>query len=109
MKKVGTKIYGASDDLIEFEGDICGEISHYGSDDDPRGVLIICSDGTLLEVKYGKGGRGIWCINVLKPGELFDLIEFCHNEDAEIHSDIVYFKPGMKFMYYATRGWGPVV
>jgi len=51
---MSTIIYGASDDLIEAEGDVKGEVGHYGSDNDKHGVLLICSDGTLLEIKYGK-------------------------------------------------------
>ena len=46
-----TKCYGASDDLVEVEGDVNGEVGSYGTDDRDRGVLMIFSDGTLLEVK----------------------------------------------------------
>ena len=51
---MATKVYGASDDLIEFDGDVTGEVGHFGTDDNERGDLIIFSDGTLLEIKYGK-------------------------------------------------------
>lgn len=40
-----TKIYGTSDDLIEFEGDIYDEIGAYEAQD--KGILL--SDGTVLE------------------------------------------------------------
>ena len=46
---MATKIYGASDDLIEFAGDVTGEVGHFGTDNNEHGDLIICSDGTLLE------------------------------------------------------------
>lgn len=39
-----TKIYGTSDDLIEFEGDIYDEIGAYKAQD--KGILL--SDGTVL-------------------------------------------------------------
>lgn len=97
---MGTRVFGASDDLIEFEGDLLGEVGCYGTnDDDDMGVLVGFSDGTLLSVKYGKGGQGVWGITVLRQGDLFDRIEFCNDEDAETHSDVVHFKPG------ALKAW----
>jgi hypothetical protein len=98
-----TKIYGASDDLIEFDGDVSGEVGCYGTDDREHGVLVAGSDGTLLDVKYGKGGAGIWGIQLLKAGELFEKIEPCLDEDANPHSDIAYFKPGLKYAYASTE------
>lgn len=52
-------IYGASDDLIELDGDIYEEFT--ASDGEPN--LIAFSDGTLLEVTYTDAG--IWRINAL--------------------------------------------
>lgn len=98
-----TEIYGASDDLIEFEGDVHGEVSASGTDDDDQGVLIICNDGTLLEVKYGKADMGIWAIQCIKSGELFDRIETCDDEEADRYSDTAYFKDGLKHAYAATE------
>jgi len=100
---MATKIYGASDDLIEFEGDVIGEVGQYGTDDREHGVLIILSDGTLLEVKYGKGAMAIWGIALIKVGDLFDHLEACSDEDIDPHSDIAYFKDGLKWGYAATE------
>ena len=100
----GTKVYGASDDLIEIEGDYTGEYNCYGTDDSDKGVLLVFSDGTLLEVKYGKGDECIWAITLLKKGSLFDRIDLCEVESEEGHSDIAYFKPGIKFVY-AAQDW----
>lgn len=102
-----TKIYGRSDDLIEFEGDVRGEFGCYGTDDRDRGVLVACSDGTLLEVKYGKAGLGIWAITLIKQGDLFDRLEVCDDEDAKPYSDVAHFKPGLKFAF-ASSEWGRV-
>ena len=55
-------IYGASDDLIEVEGDISEEFNHY--DDGPAYVAI--SDGTVLQVIYG---GGLWTIKPIQTGE----------------------------------------
>ena len=98
-----TKVYGASDDLIEFEGDVSGEVSKYGTDDDNQGVLLFFSDGTILEVKYGKLGRAIWGVTLHKQGDLFDRIEPCDDEDADIYSDIAYFRDGLKSAIAATK------
>ena len=102
-----TKIYGASDDLIEFEGDISGEVSEYGTDENNQGVLIILSDNTILEVKYGKMEMGIWEIKARKKGELFEKIEECNDEDGKIYSDVAHFKDGLRWAYSAKE-WGIV-
>ena len=98
-----TKIYGASDDLIEADGDVCGEVGCYGTDDQEHGVLLLLSDGTLLEVKYGKADMGVWGITLVIAGELFEKIEPCSDEDADPHSDVAYFKDGLKWAYAATE------
>lgn len=61
-----TKIYGASDDLIELEGQIREEFNHYGSGDDSKAAILAFSDGTLLEVEYDDDG--IWRIKRLAEG-----------------------------------------
>jgi hypothetical protein len=104
---MATRVYGASDDLIEFEGDFTGEVGCYGTDDRERGVLVVFSDGTILEVKYGKHNRGIWEVKPIKKGELFTDIEMCDSEDASIYSDIATFKAGIKWAY-AAKKWEPV-
>jgi hypothetical protein len=99
-----TKIYGCSDDLIEIEGHINDEIGCYGTDEKERGVLIVGSDGTALEVKYGKGGMGIWGITLLRQGPLFERVEPCTDEEADPYSDVAYFKDGMK-SFFVAKNW----
>jgi len=101
---MSTKIYGESDDLIEFRGDVFGEVGCYGTDEKEHGVLIVCSDGTLLEVKYGKGGQAIWGVTPLAQGALFLNVEPCMDEDADPHSDVAAFSDGLKWAY-AARQW----
>ena len=87
-----TKIYGTSDDLIEFEGDIYDEIGAYEAQD--KGILL--SDGTVLECSYPKTpDLGVWGFKLIRAGSLFDRIEECNDEDAEVYSDVVYFKEGL--------------
>lgn len=87
----GTKVYGASDDLIEFDGDVDGEVGHYSE----RPVKVYMSDGTVLSVLYGKGGKGIWTVKLVEAGPLFERIDECHDEEAKVYSDVAYFKPGL--------------
>lgn len=60
-----TKIYGASDDLIELSGQIEEEFPAYTSEEDGSHILAF-SDGTLLEVTYDDDG--IWRIKRLVSG-----------------------------------------
>jgi hypothetical protein len=100
-----TKIYGASDDLIEFDGDLDDDITTDAAfaDGDGNGCLVICSDGTLLDVKYGKAGMAIWQVTVIVSGSLFDRLEVCTDEDAEVCSDVAHFKDGLKWAYVASE------
>lgn len=102
-----TEVYGTGDDLIEFEGHYSGEVGAFGTDDADMGVLIVVSDGTLLEVKYGKGGQGIWGITVLKKGTAYAGFEPCDDEEADIYSDIVRLRGDIKFAY-SCRDWDKV-
>lgn len=104
---MSTEVYGCSDDLIEFDGDVSGEVGCYGTDEDEHGVLVNCNDGTLFEVKYGKADMGIWGITIINQGTLFDHIEYCNNEDADPYSDVIYFKDGLKWAY-ASKEWEKV-
>lgn len=98
---MATKVYGASDDLVELDGDVNGEFGCYGTDDRDAGVLIICSDGTLLDVKYGKDDAGIWAVRLIQKGTLFMKIEQCTSENADPYSDVAYFADGLKWAYAA--------
>ena len=99
---MSTRIYGHSDDCLEFDGDVHGEVGCFQSASNP-GVLVVCSDGTVLVANYGKPNGVIWSISLLRKGELFESIEVCIDEDATPHSDIAYFKTGMKWAYAATE------
>lgn len=100
--EMATKVYGASDDLIEFDGDFKGEVGCYGTDDSEQGVLVVLSDGTVLEVKYGKNDEAIWEVKALKKGTLLDRIDQCDDSDADPYSDVAHFSNGIKWAYAAT-------
>lgn len=100
---MATKIYGQSDDLIEVDGDVRGEVGCYGTDENKHpGVLLTCSDGTVLAVKYGKASMAIWQIVVHRQGDLFDRIDACMDEDANPYSDVAHFKDGLKWVMAST-------
>jgi len=105
LKANGTVIYGCSDDLVEVEGEVQGEIDSYGSDEKERGILLVFSDGTQLEVKYGKGDSSIWQITVLKTGTLLKKVISCESDEDEIYSDVAVFNKGLRGAVYATD-WG---
>ena len=92
----GTRVYGSSDDLIEFDGDLRGEVDGGSADDDcPLGDLVAFSDGTVLAVRYGKpAAGGVWAIDVLVRGSMFARHEVCTDEDADPYSDQVFFAGG---------------
>jgi hypothetical protein len=102
---VTTKIYGASDDLVEIEGDIHDEVGCYGTDESEHGVLLSFSDGTIIEVKYGKLDLGIWGIKIHRKGDLFESLTECSDEEAEIYSDIANFKDGIKWVIASNCDW----
>ncbi len=96
---MATQLFGASDDLIELEGDLREEFSGGMK---PR--LLIFSDGTVLTIKYGKEHLAVWAITLITQGKLFSKVVFCTDEDAERYSDTAHFKDGLEWMYF-VRDW----
>ncbi len=90
---MSTKVYGASDDLIEFNGDVYGEVDHMSE----KPCKVTMSDGTELLVVYGKPAPhgGVWWIRLKKAGPLFDHIDKCFDEKATVYSDVAHFKDGL--------------
>ncbi len=63
---MGIKIYGASDDLIEIEGDIREEYNVHVFDDDD-GRYLAFSDGTVVRVYYDQ--EGVWRFRIVSKGK----------------------------------------
>jgi hypothetical protein len=62
------EVYGASDDLIEIEGDLSEEFNPpTNRSGDGLTSFLAFSDGTVLSVIYGS--EGIWRINRLVAGK----------------------------------------
>lgn len=103
-----TQVYGCSDDLIEFDGDIHGEVGCYGHDEEARGVLLAFSDGTLLVVKYCGKVPGVWAISLLNKGSQLLEIDQCADPDANPYSDVARFSGGLKWCYASNGRWEKV-
>ncbi len=99
-----TKVYGTSDDLIEIDGDAAGDFAGEVGIAAEGSSLLMFSDGTLLEIGYGKGELAVWWINVLRAGELFRNKIVCDDPDAQVYSDVVPFSEGLKWAYH-SKNW----
>jgi len=80
------KIYGASDDLVEVEGDLREEFSCYDSGE-PKMKYLGFSDGTLLSIIYGEDG--MWRINRLRTGTASYSKEEATDSEGDNYSDHV--------------------
>ena len=80
-----TKVYGASDDLVEIEGSTYkeDEIGCYQHD-----VRIRFLDGTVIRVGYPKDDIAVWWIEVEKQGTAEQKMTICEDEEARIYSDV---------------------
>lgn len=94
-------ITGASDDLIEIDGDISEEWDAY----DKGRQFIAVSDGTLLSIEYDDDG--IWRVNKVTGGSA----EFSKRDgDVERDTfDVVTLEGDIRWVALATayigRGW----
>lgn len=77
------RVYGASDDLIEIDGDIREE---FGLSNDDVPAFIGFSDGTVLRVDY----NGLWQIRLICEGAASYTKTFeATDPDADKYSDEV--------------------
>lgn len=78
-----TKIYGASDDLIEIEGAISDEHDAYNFSG-----TVTASDGTTAKLKYNDDGQ--WEFTVTKEGSKFlGLVKSVGDDAKHIFPDAV--------------------
>lgn len=70
-------VNGASDDLIEVEGDIREEFTY--EDTDKEGDLLAFSDGTVLRVQFG----AVWRITPVVRGNAVLTIKQCVEDDND--------------------------
>lgn len=89
------KVYGASDDLVEVEGDPGEEFGCYNK----TGYLVF-SNGVVLSIAYGD--LGIWKINKMSDPLKVVNLEICEDPDANPYSDIAYIDGDIKWMFFTT-------
>lgn len=69
-------VCGASDDLIEIEGDIREEFPYRADNDDN---LLAFSDGTILRIRYN--AAGVWRISRVAGGPV-DIVQAPEGDDS---------------------------
>jgi hypothetical protein len=94
-------IYGASDDLIEVEGDIREEFGHDGE----HPALLAISDGTLLRVVHD--AEGVWRISTVRKGSA--AITHVPGQDDREHTDKVTLDGVVSWVVYTSEQHGHVV
>jgi hypothetical protein len=92
-------IYGASDDLIEVEGDFSEEYNP-SNDDDP--TYLAFGDGTVLSVKYGDATGGFWRINRVRVGTATYAKTEATDEDDD-YSDRVTLEGDLRWVVVGTQ------
>lgn len=91
----GTVVTGASDDLIEIDGELREEFDSFSCQ---NGIMAF-SDGTLLRVNYDDDG--IWRFKPIFKGSLFEKIK--DGSVEEDTNDEVYFKDGLKWCAFSEE------
>lgn len=76
-------IYGASDDLVEVEGDVRAEFGAYSLE--PEGRFLACSDGTMVRVQYAD--NGCWELRVVRLGDGTTADHKPHDNDETTYTD----------------------
>ena len=102
---MNTRIYGASDDLIEIEGNINDEHDCY---DHKRPIKITGSDGTIANIFY----NGEWKIKVKKIGTKYmHRIDNVGEDGKHIgiangvpsYSDVLVFSEGLEWVKVGSK------
>jgi hypothetical protein len=78
-------IYGASDDLIEVDGDLSDEFTYMSRTDGHNGDLLAFSDGTILRIQFTD--TGVWRITPVVGGAGYLNIVQAPEGDEDNYSD----------------------
>ncbi len=94
-------IYGASDDLVEVEGDVREEFSALGNENfDGDGGYLAFSDGTILSIVYGD--RGVWRIVPIAEGSGELSVKQAPVGDEDDYSDIATLSGDLEWVVFGS-------
>ncbi len=95
------EVYGASDDLIEVDGDISEEWSALSDGASDDGGILAFSDGTVLRVAYSP--EGIWRVTPLARGTSLAGIRQCAaTDDDSDYSDRATFDGEVAWVVFGS-------
>lgn len=94
---MGVTVYGASDDLIEIEGDVREEFSALSDDGDDGGLLAF-SNGVVLDVRYR---NGVWRIAPIVGASRVN-ITFAPEDDDDDYSDKAEVVEDVKWVVFGS-------
>lgn len=97
-------IYGASDDLIEVEGDLDEEFTYLERDEE--GDLLAFSEGTVVRIKHDSDG--VWRITPVATGTAFPAMVQAPVDDEDNYSDRLTLSGPMQFRW-VVQGIGVVL
>jgi hypothetical protein len=97
---VSITIYGASDDLIEIEGDVREEFYTTSECEDDDGELLALSNGCIFRIKYD----GCWRITpvVMRAGVHWSKLDAV-DEDDDNYSDRVTVDDDVMWVVHGIR------
>lgn len=96
---MGVVVYGASDDLIEVEGDVTEEF--LPDKDEDSGTLLAFSNGTVIRVSYSPAG--VWRISPVAGAENVVVVQAPEDDEdnysdrATVTSDVTWVVAGNQF------------
>lgn len=91
-------VYGASDDLIEIEGDLNEE---FNPDSDDQGTWLIFGDGTVLDIRYDD--FGVWRITRPHSGTAEMVKDEDPGNDEDRYSDRVTLTGDLRWVIAAEK------
>jgi hypothetical protein len=93
--------YGASDDLVEVEGDIREEFTYREPVQDGEANFLAFSDGTVLRIEYGDAG--VWRITKAATGSGEVQIKQAAEDDEDSYSDRATLTGDVRWVVHGTR------
>ena len=94
-------VYGASDDLIEVEGDLSEEWSPLSDGASDDGGLLAFSDGTVLRVAYTDDG--VWRVTPLSRGSATMTKTEAVDADDDNYSDRVTLDGDIRWVVFGSE------